>query len=191
MKQVNRLAKNKRGQAQHAASMEICEVEGFGLFASAPTAQVPYQTIHEFIQTVPHTWSLDDIDRFGYRATRMAFALQLAIVRGHNADVGELRVFPVAFLEWVYTKMARECRWPSLTDAQASAEGRVAQRLELRRRERAAVSLQELSEGADNVEVLTSIEKVREFVNADIARLRTEIEAPLPAPASAASAESN
>lgn len=105
MNETNRLTppkpKTKKGSARGGQGpSEILIVDGFEQFAAASTCQVPHQAIHEFLQGIPHRWSPEDIDRFGYRVGRMALAFQLAIVRG---NIGKLRVFPVAFLEWVYS----------------------------------------------------------------------------------------
>ncbi|HMJ06891.1 MAG TPA: hypothetical protein VK474_11595 [Chthoniobacterales bacterium] len=179
MKQTNRLKRTPAASNRTLSTRpEMPATAGFENFAAATPCQVPCQAIHEFLQGIPHRWQLDDIDRFGYRVGRMALSMGLPILRGTNTDIGELRIFPVAFLEWVYSTMAHGCKWPLLGDVEIFSDGRRAQRLELRKRERAAQSLQEISEAADNIEVLTSLQTVQEFLHSDIARRRQEMDAP-------------
>lgn len=178
------ILKKTKSRLPQETALELHGTVGFEQFAALTPCQVPCQAIHEFLQGIPHRWLPDDIDRFGYRVGRMALALQLAIMRGTNPDIGELRVFPVAFLEWVYSTMAVASHWPLLGDANAQSDSRRVQRLELRKRERAAHSLQEISEAADNLEVLNSLQTVRDFLANDIARIKQELESPIAPPVS-------
>lgn len=158
-----------------AGALATTPHDGFALFAEFSSIQVERCAVHEFLQTIPHKWTPEDIDRFGYRVGRMALALQLAIVHGVHPDLGELRLFPVPLMEWVYSSMADGKRWPLLTDAQALDDRSRGQRLELRKLERAFAALGEITERADDVEVLTAANQVREFLKAETEKLQGDL----------------
>lgn len=144
---------------------------------------IAHATIPGFMRRIPHKWHLDDITRFGDKVGRAAEAMQLAYITTVDGSLGTIRVFPCPFLQRIYQIMAPQHNWPAVLDAEPSAleDGRAVQRETLRADERADQHLAQLSERADNVDVLTAVQTVREFLQGDMARLRSEIEAP-PAP---------
>jgi predicted RNase H-like nuclease len=106
--------------------------------------------------------------------------MQLVYMTAVDRSLGVLRVFPLPLLERVYTINAPQFGWPAIANGEMLEDGRRAQRETLRKDERADQLLQEITERADDVEVLSSAKSLREFLQSEMASLRQQLEAPAP-----------
>lgn len=158
------------------------DVRDFDQLAACEGVQVEHQTIPGFLRRIPHKWHLDEITRFGDKVGRAAEAMQLSYFTAIDRSLGVIRVFPLPLLQRVYAIMAPQFHWPAVIEMESLEDGRRAQREALRKRERADKDLEDLLETADNVEVLTAVQAVRDFLASEMNRLRHEIEAPAPPP---------
>lgn len=156
----------------HPAEMNINDFEHL----TEVTDAVEHVTVPGFLRRIPHPWHIDDITRYGDKVGRVAEAMQLSYLTTVQPKLGMIRVFPVSLLERVYVLMSPQFNWPRIADEHAAIEdGRAALRDELRKAERTLADLSSIAEKTDNVEALNSIQEVRDFLTADIARLRAEI----------------
>ena len=176
MKQTNRI-KQSGGRASGVkdAGLPQTERNSFEQFAEVSTSLVEHLPVHEFVQRTPHRLHPDEIPRFSDRVKRMADALQLTFVPAVNPLLGVIRVFPVPLLEWVYTTMAPQFKWPLLTDAQAVDDTKRAKHIELRKVERRAQEIRNLMSEADEPELvnaaavlLASLETTANAIKADL-----------------------
>lgn len=143
---------------------------------TAAGENIEHVTVPGFLRRIPHPWHIDDITRYGDKVGRVAEAMQLSYLTTIQPKLGMIRVFPVSLLQRVYQLMAPQFGWPRLLDETAMLEdGRAAQREALRVRERVAADLAQIGEVTDNVQVLDAAQTVREFIDADIARLKGEL----------------
>lgn len=175
--------KNTKRQNRNRQSVTSPETAAAGMHALAALEAeltIAHATIPGFMRRIPHKWHLDDITRFGDKVGRAAEAMQLAYITTVDGSLGTIRVFPCPFLQRIYQIMAPQHNWPAVIEAEPTAleDGRAVQRETLRADERADQHLAQLSERADNVDVLTAVQTIREFLQGDMARLRSEIEAP-------------
>lgn len=136
---------------------------------------IEYCTVREFIRKVPHRFTLWDLNAFGPMANKAADALCLAYVTRHVHGAGPARVFPKQLLFAVYRAMAVDRGWAPVEEAAAIDDARAKVALELKAMERTERQLAELSEKADNVEVLQSIQRLRDFLEVEQAALRATL----------------
>lgn len=161
-----------RGQVNSPAGIDINDFDQ--LMAAGET--VEHTTVPGFLRRIEHPWHIDDLTRFGDKVGRVAEAMQLSYLTTIQPQLGMIRVFPLPLLQRVYELMAPQFQWPA--EPLVLLEGRRALREDLRKHERAAQDLSSIAESVDNVEVLTAVQTVRDFLTTDIARLKQEIGTP-------------
>lgn len=155
------------------AHIDINDFEQFAL----GTETVEHVSVPGFMSRIAHGWALDDMTRFGDKVGRVADAMQLVFITTNQTKLGIIRVFPLPLLQRVYEIMAPMFNWPRIVDGVLAIEdGRQALRDDLRQHERADHDLSSIAEHVDNVEVLTALQTVREFLGTDIARIRAAID---------------
>lgn len=172
---------NKNNRSRNAAAgvkapgPHPMNLQDFDELAASQAVQVEHQSIPGFLRRIPYKWHMNDINRYGSEVGRTADAMQLVFMTAVDKSLGVLRVFPLPLLERVYTLMSPQFGWPAIINGEALADGRTTQRETLRKNERTAALLQELTERADNVELLTAANQVCEFLKSETEKLQGEL----------------
>ena len=165
---------------QHASK------EDYQQFAENSELQVEHQTVPGFLRRIAHRWHMDDLIKFGQKVGRTADSMQLAWIATVDPHLGQIRMFPVPLLQRVYQVMAPTQGWPSIIEAAALEDARADEAETLRKVAKAEKQLRELrdiTERADDVTVLESVETLRRFLEADLARMQLELQQPAAVPA--------
>jgi hypothetical protein len=152
-------------------------VPSFEQLADVAVAQVEHRTTFDFLRLVPHQWHADEIERFSSRVKRMADAIPLAWVPVLHPKLGVVRSYPVPFMQWIYSTMAKQFGWPM--PAIAMEEGAKDQRDELRKHENARKQIEDAAEHAPTGEVSDAFAIVKMWLAAEARRLGGGEPAPL------------
>lgn len=168
----------RTGRAESAAAGDCVSLHDFEQLAGVEGIQLEHLTIPGFLRRIPHKWHIDEITRFGDKVGRAAEAMQLSYITSIDRCLGVIRVFPRPLLERIYAIMAPQLGWPAVVEAMVLEDGKRTKLETLKKLERTEQGLAELRERSDNVDVLSAVQSVCEFIRSDAAKLREEIEAP-------------
>lgn len=168
---------NRKPQGREAASSGAdLPVRDFDQMSEQQEELVEHQSIPGFIRRIPHQWHIDEINRFGKKMGDTADSLQLAYVTRVDRSLGLIRVFPVPLLVRVYTIMAPQFGWPAVEEIPRIVDAGQSNRSEAKKQERFLRGLETLTETVDDVEVLESLKRVRDFIRADVEKRRATID---------------
>lgn len=179
MKKNDRISRVAAGVKKHSVT---ANGPSFEQFADVATELVEHRTIFDFLRLIHHPWQPDEVERFGNKVKRMADAIPLAWVTMPHAELGILRVYPLPFMQWIYSTMAKQFAWPM--PALALEEGKREQREELRRHEGARKHLEAAVGHTPTPAVSEALAIVLTWLEGETKRLRGEVE-PLKAVATA------
>lgn len=117
--QKNRISRLAPGVKKHAPQANGHHNSGadFDSFVERSLVPVEQGTVFEFIRHIPHDWKAPDIERFADKTRRMAEALGLPFHMPGHDRLGGLRVYPVAFMQWIYKEYATQFGWPAIVPA--------------------------------------------------------------------------
>ena len=155
MKAINRIPP-KRSSAQ---PVESTPQEFFP--PSDADMAVKLETTFNFIRTIPHRWTPDEIARFGQKVGYYAERLFVSYTGIHNPLLGQVRTFPVPLLEWVYADVAPQFGWPAQTLALKNPAE------EALKTERTKKNLRTLSDKVKEPQVASALAVVMEWLERD------------------------
>lgn len=167
----NKVSRAALGVKKNAPQINNSNIPGFEQFADASMAQVEHRTIFDFLRTIPHAWHGDEMARFGNVVKKWADAVPLAWVPLVHPDLGVVRAYPVPFMQWVYSTVAKQFGWP--LNAIALEDGTREQREELRKLDGARKQLEMAGEAVSNPELKEAFAKVTQHLEAEANRLRS------------------
>ena len=153
----------------------VNETHDSGLINSE--VMVEYLSVADFIRTIPHSFHMDEVGRFGMKVGMIADGVHCSYKSRVDKFLGECRVFPVNLLKRVYEVVAQEKKWPAIVDVDQPVltEEAVRAKACLRANERVEQRLQELIDEVESSSLIEALSVVRKWIEAQSNMLRAEL----------------